>query len=159
MQTSSLILLSFFIVNLAYSSVLTFPPVADWELREKIMGADYALIGENGKNSVIIKRIPQEVESKDVENHLKKIVMDKESAPAPWKNIKVVSTEKLDWMSGSTGRLMKVEHLKNNLPYTSLVGLQPDGKEYFLIYFSEETLKFSASEKEVLHALKSIKAH
>lgn len=129
------------------SFAATFTPGPGWEVREKLLGADYALVENNGSNSIIVKKIPQEVT--DTESFVKKMVQDKSS----WSDTKIVSIENVS----TSGKMARVEHKKNNIPHTSFVGVQPSGKEYFLIYYSEEELKFSPKEKSVLQALKSIK--
>lgn len=140
------LILSLLLLSLT-SYAASFNPGAGWEIREKIFGADYALVEDNGTNSIIIKKIPQEVT--DTESFVKKMVQDKSS----WSDTKIVSIENVS----TSGKMARVEHKKNNIPHTSFVGVQPSGKEYFLIYYSEEELKFSPKEKSVLQALKSIK--
>lgn len=140
------LIFSFLLFSLT-SFAVSFNPGAGWEVREKLLGADYALIEENGTNSIIVKKIPQEVT--DSESFIKKIVQDKSN----WVDSKIVSFENIS----TSGKMARVEHKKNNIPHTSFVGVQPSGKEYFLIYYSEEDLKFNLKDKSVLHALKSIK--
>jgi len=142
-----------------YSQELTFNAGENWELKKNLLSADYALVLLETSNSLLIKKMPADFSNHEVESNLRKMIKNKEASPIPWSNIQIKATQDIEWFPGKKGKLMTVEHLKKNIPHTSIVGIQPLHKEHFFIFYSEDTLNFIKNEKEVRQALKSIKGH
>lgn len=143
----------------AFSQSLTFNAGSNWELKKNLLGADYALVFIETSNAILIKKMPADLTNTEVESSLRKAISDKESSPVPWSDIQIKATQQIEWFPGKLGKIMTVEHMRKNIPHTSIVGIQPLNKEHFFIFYSEPTLKYIKNEKEVLHALKSVKGH
>lgn len=136
----------------ALSADLKFPPLQKWELREKLLGADYALVEKaSSHQTIVIKKIPAPLKEAEVESYLKKLASDK------WKDGEVLDVKDLYWGNTVKGKLLKVKHLQKNLPHTTLVGAYPLKDAHYIIYFTKETLKFEKKDKEVSDILQSVK--
>ena len=153
------VVLFFLLCISAFSQELTFNTGSDWELKKDLFGADYAVVYLETSNALLVKKMPADIANKDVESELKKEIEKKSKSQVPWVNSTIKSVQDIEWFSGKKGKLMTVEHLKKNIPHTSIVGIQPLQKEHYFIFYSEETLQFVKHEKEVLALLKSIKGH
>lgn len=153
------LVLSLFFSISAFCQSLTFNAGTNWELKKNLLGADYALVFNETSNPILIKKMPADLTNNEVESTLRKAINDKESSPVPWSDIQIKAIQQVEWFPGKLGKVMIVEHLKKNIPHTSIVGIQPLNKEHFFIFYSEPTLNYIKNEKEVLHALKSVKGH
>jgi hypothetical protein len=143
----------------AFAQELTFNTGSDWELKKNLFSADYAVVYLETSNALLVKKMPAEITNADVESELKKEIEKKSKSQVPWINSSIKSVQDIEWFPGKTGKLMTVEHLKRNIPHTSIVGIQPLQKEHYFIFYSEETLQFAKHEKDVLELLNSIKGH
>ncbi len=143
----------------AFAQNLTFNSGTEWEIKKNLFGADYAVVNVETSNPLLIKKMPADIANSDVEAELKKHIDQKASSAVPWVNSKIKSSQDIEWFPGKKGKLMIVEHLKKNIPYTSIVGIQPLSKEHYFIFYSEESLKYVKQESDVSDLLKSIKGH
>lgn len=143
----------------AFAQELTFNTGSDWEIKKNLFGADYAVVYLATSNPLLIKKMPADIANADVEAELKKHIDQKASSVVPWINSKIKSSQDIEWFPGKKGKLMVVEHLKKNIPHTSIVGIQPLSKEHYFIFYSEESLKYVKQESDVSDLLKSIKGH
>jgi hypothetical protein len=144
----------------AFSSEIFFRPLKDWEMRKNLFGSKYALILEEkgeAKHVVMFKLLPKEMRTSEVDDELKRVISNKEiSKNNPWSKIKIHKIENLSWSSNTKGRLAEVEFVQGQLPHTALVGIYPQGKEYYFIFVTIESIEYPAVRKYLLPYLKSL---
>ncbi len=155
-----LILFLLISISLSHASELSFRTGPDWEVKEKLFGADYVLVEKSETpKPVIFKKMPSKLAEKEIAPYLKQIVENKVNSPTPWKNIKILSIEDLQWGSKPLGKLAIVEYTKNNIPHTSILGISPSSDGHYLVLFSDESLNFPKIKSEAMSLIKNTKIH
>jgi hypothetical protein len=153
-----IILIFVSLLDIASSATLKINVLPNWELKQNFLGQDYVLVeGKEGKNSLIIKKIPLTKNEASIEKKLKEMLEAKKIAAAPWKNIKVLEKQNLTWDDKNAGVLLIVEHEKNNLPFLTLLGGYPVGENYYFIFYSETSPEFQKKRNQILKLIQNIK--
>jgi len=143
----------------AWSSTLTILTPKSWMVRQQFLGFDYVVIDKNeGINSLMIQKTSHSALEGPLQEALKKMIFNKKlSHKSPWSEIKIVDEFSLNFGEKKSGNMFAVEHLKDQIPFTSLVGAYPLEKDYYFIYYSDLRENYSRKKNQILKIIKNIK--